>query len=108
MLKLIDGSVLEVWVVAHVLYRKAVRQQAKFNLVVPTPNTRLPIQSPWLPIINKQALIMLRAAAELGFSPTARPRVGIGLGGEDLGAPRRRAAEDTLESYLASAPRSIN
>jgi phage terminase small subunit len=60
MLKLIDAAVLETWVVAHVLHRKAVRAQAKFGLVIPAPNTRLPIQSPYLPIINRQALIMLR------------------------------------------------
>jgi phage terminase small subunit len=39
------------------------------------PNTGLPIQSPYLPVVNKQAQIMLKAAELLGFSPASRSRV---------------------------------
>lgn len=105
MLKLIDGAALEVWVVAHVLHRRAVVEQRKYSLVIPAPKTAFPIQSPWLPIINRQALILLKACAELGFSPTARPRVGLGHGGADLGsgAPNGDTTE-SLSNYLARAP----
>jgi P27 family predicted phage terminase small subunit len=109
MLKAIDAGTLEVWVVAHCMHRKAVRAQARFGLVIPAPNTRLPIQSPYIPIINRQGLIMLRAAAELGFSPTSRPRVGITLGGGDLsGATKHDAAtaEESLDRYLHRSPAS--
>ena len=33
------------------------------------------VQSPYLAIVNRQAVIMLRAAEMLGFVPTARPRL---------------------------------
>jgi hypothetical protein len=36
-----------------------------------------PLQSPYLAILNKQAQIMLKAAAELGFSPSSRSRVQV-------------------------------
>lgn len=109
MLKLIDSSVLEVWVVAHVLHRRAVVEQRKYSLVIPAPRTAFPIQSPWLPIINKQATILLKAAAELGFSPTARPRVAGALaGGADLGSGASdagtRTETETLSGYLARSP----
>jgi phage terminase small subunit len=33
------------------------------------------VQSPYLAIVNRQAVLLLRCAEQLGFSPTARPRV---------------------------------
>jgi P27 family predicted phage terminase small subunit len=75
LLKKLDGSVLEAWCCAHVLHRKAVAQVRSFGLLMKAPNTGLPIQSPYLPVINKQALIMLRAVDHLGFSPAARTRI---------------------------------
>jgi P27 family predicted phage terminase small subunit len=103
MLKEIDASVLETWVVARVLHRRAVRALGKSGLIVKSPNGH-PIQSPWLPIINRQALIMLRAASELGFSPTSRPRVGATLGGRDLNGQADGAPGGSLDAYLAAAP----
>ena len=35
------------------------------------------MQSPYLPIVNKQAQIMLKSAAELGFTPVSRSRVSV-------------------------------
>ena len=105
MLKLIDAAALEVWVVAHVLHRRAVTEQRKYSLVIPAPKTAFPIQSPWLPIINRQAQILLKACAELGFSPTARPRVGLGSGGADLGSEASHGdTSESLTSYLARSP----
>lgn len=107
LLKSIDSSALEVWCTARVLHRRALKQQARHGLVIPAPNTRLPIQSPYIPIINRQALIMLRAAAELGFSPTSRPRASAVGAGADLGSPRNaRGAEENLDDYLDRAPRT--
>jgi len=34
-----------------------------------------PIQSPYVPIANRQAEIMLRVAAEFGYTPASRSRV---------------------------------
>lgn len=78
LLKMLDSSVLEAWCTAHVLHRRALSEVRKLGLLVKAPNTGLPIQSPYLPIVNKQALIMLRAVAELGFSPASRTRIMTG------------------------------
>lgn len=111
MLKMIDAGVLECWVVAHCYHRQAVKLQAQMGtrgLVVRTPNTRQLVQSPFLPIINRQALIMSKLAAELGFSPTSRPRVGLTLGGEGLnGSPTHGSeghGQETIQQYLDRAP----
>lgn len=81
MLKKIDRSALVVWVVAEDLHRQASEKVEKFGLLTKTPKTGDPMQSPYLPIVNKQALIMLKAATELGFTPVSRPRISVGQGG---------------------------
>jgi len=78
LLKKIDSSVLEVWCKSHVLHRAAIAELRKTGMLVKAPNTGLPIQSPYLPIINKQALLMMRAVDHLGFSPASRTRIMIG------------------------------
>lgn len=77
LLKKLDGSVLAVWVVAEDLHRRASEMVEKFGILTKTPNTGLPMQSPYLPIVNRQAQIMLKAAEQLGFSPASRSRVQI-------------------------------
>jgi phage terminase small subunit len=109
MLKMIDAGVLECWVVAHCYHRRAVKAQAVAGatLLVRTPHTRQMVQSPYLAIINRQALIMSKLAAELGFSPTARPRVGLTLGGEGLNGSTHGAeghGQETIQQYLDRAP----
>ncbi len=76
----LDASVLLVWVVAKELHREASEAVARFGMLSETPNTREPIQSPYLAIMNKQALIMLKAAAEMGFTPSSRSRVSVDAG----------------------------
>lgn len=78
LLKKIDSSVLETWCCAHVLHRRAVVELRKFGLLMKAPNAQIPIQSPYLPVVNKQAFIMLRAVDHLGFSPASRTRIAIG------------------------------
>lgn len=104
MLKLVDAGVLECWVVAHCMHRTAVKAvQAAGSLMVTTPNG-LQVQSPYVPIINRQAQIMMRAASELGFTPTARPKIGLS-GGEGLsGSYVPSAEEESLAEYLDRAP----
>lgn len=80
LLKMIDSSVLETWCTAHALHRRAVAEVRKFGILMKAPNTQLPIQSPWVPIVNKQAFIMLRAVDHLGFSPASRSRIVTGEG----------------------------
>ncbi len=77
LLKLLDRSVLAIWVVAEDIHREAAEKVAQYGLLTKSPNAGLPLQSPYLAILNKQAQIMLKAGAELGFSPSSRSRVQV-------------------------------
>jgi P27 family predicted phage terminase small subunit len=82
LLKQLDRSILAIWVVAEDLHREAAEKISQFGLLTKSPNAGLPLQSPYLAILNKQAQLMLKAGAELGFSPASRTRVQIeGLSG---------------------------
>jgi P27 family predicted phage terminase small subunit len=78
LLRMLDSSVLETWCCAHVMHRRAVTEVRKYGMIVKAPNTGVPVQSPFLPIVNKQALIMMRAIDHLGFSPASRTRIALG------------------------------
>ena len=75
LLKKLDRSVLVAWAIAEDLHRRSSEAVEKFGILTKAPNTGLPIQSPYLPIVNKQAHLMLKAAEQLGFSPASRSRV---------------------------------
>jgi P27 family predicted phage terminase small subunit len=77
LLKKLDSSILAIWVVAEDLHREAVEKVNQYGLLTKSPNAGLPLQSPYLAILNKQAQIMLKAAGELGFTPSSRSRVQI-------------------------------
>jgi P27 family predicted phage terminase small subunit len=77
LLRNIDESVLLVWVIAKDMHRIATEQISETGAVTNAPHSNMTVQSPWVSIMNKQALIMLRAAAEMGFSPSSRSRVYI-------------------------------
>jgi len=77
LLKQLDQSILTVWVAAEDLHRQALEGIEKNGMVVKAPNTGLEIQSPYLAIANKQAQIMMKAATELGFSPSSRSKVSV-------------------------------
>jgi hypothetical protein len=47
------------------------------NMLVKAPNTGLPIQSPYLAIINRQTEIARKLASELALPPAQRNRLGI-------------------------------
>lgn len=70
-----DAGVLTTWVVACDLYRQACEEAQKLPLVVKSPVKEVPMQNPYLAIINKQSEIMTRAAGELGFTPISRTRM---------------------------------
>ena len=80
LLKQLDRCVLAIWVVAEDLHREAAEKIAQYGLLTKSPHAGLPLQSPYLAILNKQAQIMLRARAELGFSPSGRARVQVDKG----------------------------
>ena len=77
MLKLLDRSTLTAWVIAEDLHRQATLAVTENGLVVRSPDKGVPMQNPYLAIINRQALIMLKAASDLGFTPSSRSRVKV-------------------------------
>ena len=77
LLKQLDRSVLAIWVVAEDLHREAAEKVTQYGLLTKSPHAGLPLQSPYLAILNKQAQLMLKAASELGFTPSSRSRVQI-------------------------------
>ena len=104
MLAHIDRGALLVWCTAEDLHRRAVMAQNNAGtLLVKAPNTGTPMQSPYLAIINRQGVMMLRAAAELGFSPVSRPRIGAGVAPAGARAsaatPRRMSLDDFLDRH---------
>ncbi len=86
LLKMLDRSVLAAWVAAEDLHRRASEQVDKFGILTKAPITGLPIQSPYLPVMNRQAALLLKCAEQLGFTPAARSRIHIldaGVGEEE-------------------------
>jgi P27 family predicted phage terminase small subunit len=82
LLKHLDRSMPAIWVAAEDLHREAAEKITQYGLLTRSPHAGLPLQSPYLAILNKQAQIMLKAGAELGFSPSSRSRVQVdGLSG---------------------------
>lgn len=77
MLKLLDRSVLAVWVIAEDLHRQASMAVAKFGMLTKSPTKGEPMQNPYMAVINRQAVIMLKAASELGFTPSSRSRISV-------------------------------
>lgn len=112
-LRRIDTQVLVAWVIACDLHRQARVLQQTVGLVgrigpAPPegkPDNRPITQSPYLPIINRQAVMMLRAAELLGFTPTSRPR--LAGASSPLPLPPRvtdNKPEMSLDDYIRSAP----
>jgi P27 family predicted phage terminase small subunit len=78
-LKRIDKAVLAAFIVAQDTHHKATVLLATSQLLVKSPKQGIPTQNPYLPIINRQAVLMIRAAGELGFSPCSRARIEGGI-----------------------------
>lgn len=77
-LKRIDRAVLAGFIVAEDTHRLASIELARTTLLVKSPKVGLPLQNPYLPIVNRQMFLMLRAASELGFTPCSRARIDAG------------------------------
>ncbi len=60
---------------------------SRTGMLIKAPNTGVPIQSPYLAIVNKQAQIMMKAAAEMGFTPASRSRMSVKLTGGKASDP---------------------
>lgn len=107
LLSLMDAGILTTWVIAADTYRRAIEDMRGSGLIVKTRIVEIiktkkdgtvtkeikggqPIQNPYLPIINKQAQIMIKAAGELGFTPIGRSRLDKMI---KEAAPKEPAAE---------------
>jgi P27 family predicted phage terminase small subunit len=80
LLKALDRAVLVTWVEAEDRHRTAMMTQARLDLGNQLPlltktKDGTAVASPYLRIMNHAALIMLRCASDLGFSPASRPRI---------------------------------
>jgi P27 family predicted phage terminase small subunit len=102
-----DREVLVVWVVACVEHAKAAQEVRKLGQVVKTKDGNA-IQNPFLPIVNRQALIMLKAGSEMGFSPAARTSLGTAAPAFGNGPSRRIRGESELDRYLALKPDKLD
>lgn len=112
-LTLIDASVYTVWVVACATHRQAAEllaQAGSAGLLTrtatragpPGPNgqpTRIGgsiMQSPLVGIMNRQAEIMMKAATEMGFTPSSRSRV--------TSDPHAPIGSDAEREFFGDAP----
>jgi len=80
LLKELDRSVLTVWATACWLHKDAIKRISISGSVVRNPVTGKPMESPYVAIAKDNSQIMLRAASEMGFSPTSRARVKVDVG----------------------------
>jgi P27 family predicted phage terminase small subunit len=115
MLKRIDAGTLEVWVVAEYMHRKATQALLLANDLLIKGEHGHPVSSPYNTIVRGNALIKMKAATELGFTPVSRPRIfsagAPASGGDALTRPAtdaRDAPQQSIEEYLASAPRATS
>ena len=90
LLKKIDRDILLIWVEARDRWNTAREMQAKLDasnelkLLIKGP---LGLEaSPYNRILETTAKTMLRCASELGFSPAARPRLGVAPAASEPGA----------------------
>lgn len=105
-----DREVLAIWCVAAVEHARAVQAVRRMGQVVKTKDGNA-IQNPYLAVVNKQAMIMLRAGGELGFSPASRASLGAaGKMSEYTNGPTlgRRAPASALAAYLEQKPDTLN
>lgn len=86
LLKRLDKEALTTYVVACDLYQQAVIALNASGLLIKSPVKGDPMQNPYLAIVNKQAALMLKSQAELGFTPSSRSKITVdpvGGGSED-------------------------
>ena len=72
MLKAIDSGLLTIYVIASDLHRQA-REQLQAEGLVTDDGRANPLAS----VVTKQALVVMKAASELAFTPIGRARLGM-------------------------------
>ena len=80
LLKAIDQGTYVAWCVASDTHRLAAEELARLGIWGLTISGARPgslLQNPLIEIMNRQALIMLKHASEMGFTPVSRARVSV-------------------------------
>jgi P27 family predicted phage terminase small subunit len=77
-LRRIDKAILAGFIIAADTHKRAAIAMQTTQLLVKSPKQELPMQSPYMPIVNRQYQLMIRAASELGFTPCSRARIDAG------------------------------
>ena len=80
LLKAIDLGTYVAWVVACDTHRQVAEELSKMGvegLTIPGSRPGSLIQNPLVDLMNRQALIMLKHASEMGFTPVGRARVSV-------------------------------
>lgn len=77
-----DRAILAAYCQAWARWVEAERRLAETPPLLKTPSGYVQ-QSPWLAVANKQMELMARAMAELGLTPSARSRLGLGVAPPD-------------------------
>lgn len=103
-----DRDILAAWCNACVEYARAVVEVRKIGQVVKTKDGNA-IQNPFLGIMNRQAMLMVKLGSELGFSPSARASLGSRAPEFPHDAPTggRRPIKGGLDAYLDEKPDNL-
>jgi phage terminase small subunit len=72
----IDAPLLERLCLALAWADEASERMEEEGMVIPAPNTGLPIQSPYMAIVNRQTELARKLASELALPPAQRNRQG--------------------------------
>lgn len=104
-----DRDILAAWCNACVEYARAVLEVRKIGQVVKTKGGNA-IQNPFMGIMNRQAMLMVKLGSELGFSPAARASLGSRAPEFPHDAPSgsRRPIKGGLAGYLEQKPDVLN
>ena len=107
-LRHIDTSVLRAWAIAHDTHIRATAAVTSEELLIsPSPDPAYPgpkVPNPAISVLNRQAVILTRCAVELGFTPTARPRLSTGPATSPRSLGRDGKPAMSIDEYLRSAP----
>lgn len=76
LLKSIDEAVLATYVTAYVTHQRATEELCSSELLMESLMGGIKA-NPLIQVQSKAALVMLRAAAEMGFTPSSRSRVTV-------------------------------
>lgn len=76
LLRKLDWEIFEQWVVHAERFKDAAKRVSESGSIVKSQNGTW-YQNPFLSVMNKQSTLMMRAAAELGFTPSSRSRVKV-------------------------------